>query len=235
MAIDWADKIRKVLAKAEDPAATEEERASFLASAQRLAKDHAVDMHNLGVSDPQRAEAIEGVRWFADDKHTTLIKAKRELLFGLATLNRCRTVLHGRAFVNLIGHQFDMEIVSMMFTSVMLQLQTAMVVAERTAHAVNVRSWRVSYAHGYVRRVIERLRYADRSDASIPGTALVLVDRTALVNKRLADMYPKLRIATLKTSADSGSGAYARGVVDGSIADLGGARLGGSTDRHVLG
>lgn len=234
MTIDWNDKIRKLLAKAEDAATPQVERDNILANAHRLAEAQAIDIHRLGMTDPARMEEIISETWFGDGKRTALIKAKRELLFGLADLNRCRSVMHGRAYVVLVGHRSDVEFIGQMWNSIMLQLQTAMTRAESEegVHPGQVKSWRVNYAHGYVRRVVDRMNEAAPKE-EVPfapretiSNALVLADRSERVSQHVAELYPKLGKANMGTSVRGWSDAYRRGSVDGNQADLGGTRVG---------
>ena len=53
---DVADKVRKLLVKAEDPAATPEEAESCTAKAQQLMTKYAIDL--AMVADPDRATAL---------------------------------------------------------------------------------------------------------------------------------------------------------------------------------
>lgn len=167
-----------------------------------------------------------------------LVKAKRELFWGLADLNRCKTVgfgKNGRDYSMLIGFESDRNHVKVMFNSIMLQLQTDMVREERNGVCGPVRGWRTAFAHGYVRRVLSRLRAAQTATvANVPGSALVLRDRSALVEDKFGQMFPKLRKATTKTSTGNADG-YRRGDAAGSRADLGGARVGGVGRDSITG
>lgn len=234
MAIDWTDKIRKLLQKAEGTS-IDAERDTFLAKATELARDHAVDMHNLGVANPDRREPIGKRVYFRDDKHSSLIKARRELLFSMADLNRCRTVMYGRAYVEVVGHESDMDMVDLMYTSLLLQLQTAMARAEAGLGSGALRSWRTSYAHGWVHRVYSRLLQARRTNNTTPGTDLVLADRSALVQAYMTETYPKLRKGSSMGISTRDGSAYRQGAADANRADLGGARVGTRTGGPSIG
>lgn len=242
MARDILSTLRLMLAKAEDPACTPAERDAFLDKAQAMMTAHAIESHMLGMADPKQREGIVKVRLLATtDKATLFIKAKRELLSGLAEVNQCRTVIGaGRAWLDVIGHASDVEMVQVMFASIMIQLQTALAAAERVGEVAG-RTARVSYAHGYVRRVYGRLTAAKRaaaSDSTTPGTALVLVDRTALVSNELPELYPNLSNRTFRCTdaAHNDPNAFRTGDRDGLRADLGGnAVRSGDNDRKEIG
>jgi hypothetical protein len=118
-------------------------------------------------------------------------------------------------------------------------LQTMMMAAER-AGAGSERSWRVNYAHGYVRRVYARLKAAqdtrNRAAASA-GTDLVLADRTAIVVDTMNAGYNKLGGARrMSDSVDPWSHGYRKGDADGQRASLGGNAVTSrtTTDRREL-
>jgi len=225
MAHDMLSKIRGLLTKAENPACTEAEAIAFYDKAQELMAKHSFDMHQVGLTSPNKREGVVKVQMFKDDTRTLLIKAKRELLNYLAHLNHCRSVMVGRQWMDLWGHPSDIEMVQMMFNSIMLQLQTMMMAAER-AGAGSDRSWRVNYAHGYVRRVYSRLKAAQdarNTAAASTGTDLVLADRTAVVVSTMNDGYAKLgQSRKVSDSVDPWSSGYQRGTEDGNRANLGG-------------
>jgi hypothetical protein len=224
------DTVRKILALAEGFAATGNQAAAdeHLAKAHAMMRDHAIHMHMIGDLHPERREEIVVRTVFADAKHQALIKAKRFLMADLAELNQCRTVVYGRNRMELIGHESDVEGVMELFNSIMLQLQTGLASAERIVIG-NLRSFRVSYAHGYVHTVYERLQKAaevrNHTDGT-PGNALVLVNRTGLVTAFVTKAHPKLGKANMGISINSGDG-YRTGRVDGARADLGDSRIGG--------
>jgi hypothetical protein len=240
MARDILSVVRNLLAKAEDKACTPQEAEAFFAKAQAMMTKHAIESHLLGVADAAQAEKIISVIMFRDDKSTMLVKAKRELINFLADVNNCRTVMHGRAYMTLMGHTSDVELVQMLFNSLMLQLQTMLLAAENAGDVRGV-SGRVSYAHGYVRRLYTRMLAAKRASqddaqaSTAVGNALVLRDRTALVVDHMNTVFPKLGHARANTSADPRSAAYGVGHRDGGRADLGGSRLTGGQAGRSLG
>jgi hypothetical protein len=234
------DKIRKLLAMAEG-GSTEQERATFLEKAQALMVEHAVSEAMLRASGQKNIGEAKHRYWFREDRTTLLIKAKRELLAGLATIHRCKVIRYGRNgrdAMGIVGFESDMDNVATMFASIMLQLQTDM---DKTYNPVygHVRGYRVSFAHGYVRRVYARLEDAQRRQMAnategIPGSALVLRDQSQLVIDKFNEMFPSTRTTKITTSADTNHAGYAAGDAAGQLADLGGARVGSASANRVL-
>jgi hypothetical protein len=229
------DKIQKLLAQAEGTS-HEGEASAFLAKAQELQEAYLIEQHELIRDGQAKAEEI-GFIVTLEGKSTPLIKAKRELMWGLAALNRCMsTMAHDRSYVRIYGFESDRELVLAMFNSIMMQLQTAMPIAERTDYNTfsgPVKGWRVSFAHGYVRRVLERLndaqmrRNQDAQAASTPGAELVLVNRAELVKNYLNDNVSTRKNSGYRTDAAGNEAGYASGDRHGATADLGGTRIGG--------
>lgn len=245
---DVVDKIRKLLAKAESTT-EERERDLFLAKAQELQDKYAVDITLLAAAGQIRQEAVVKLR-FCEERNTPLIKAKRELVAWLCEVNRCKGIMgHRRAYIDVYGHESDAEMVRHLFGSIMLQLQTAMARDERVLEMTDMRpqqemkGWRVSYAHGYVRRVGSRLVQAQQAaqtnatpTAGTPGTALVLADRRQAVERHVAEQFGKLRATRYRNEAHANPHGYQRGDLAGQQADIGGrGSVGGGAGRQELG
>jgi hypothetical protein len=236
-------KIQKLLALAERTT-NEVEAATFLAKAQELQEAYIIEQHEL-IRDGQAEQESIGFVVTLEGKSTPLIKAKRELIWGLAALNRCQsTMAHDRSWVRIYGFDSDREIVLSMFNSIMLQLQTALAVAEKAEYTPligTLKGWRVSFAHGYVRRVLARLQAAqaartrDAERVATPGAELVLVNRAQLVKNHLDDAVPNLKKnSSYKTDAFGNSAGYGSGDRMGQTADLGGTRLGGEGGNRSI-
>lgn len=240
MAFDWTEKIRALLELAENES-TEEARATFLEKAQALMLTHRIDEATARASGKTNVGSVDGQIWFREEKTSLLIKAKRELLSGLAILNNCKVISHGpsgRDYMTLVGFESDRKAVSLMFASIMLQLQTDMATQERFNRVSGtLRGWRVSFAHGYGRRVYARLRDAQARqmashESTTPGTALVLRDTSALVADRFQQMFPDTINRKTKLSINNRAG-YAAGDAAGYRADLGGSRVGGTPRKMI--
>lgn len=235
-------KIQKLLAWAE-ATFNEVEAATFLAKAQELQELYLIEQHEL-IRCGQAAPETIGFVVTLEGKSTPLIKAKRELIWGLADLNRCRsTMAHDRSYVRIYGFDSDREIVLAMFNSIMLQLQTAMVSAEKVEYSPvsgTLKGWRVSFAHGYVRRVLSRLvdaqarRNADAARVATPGAELVLVNRAQMVKEHLDSTVKLKKNSGYRTDAMANRAGYASGDLHGTAADLGGSRVGGVAGGRAI-
>jgi hypothetical protein len=234
------DTIVALLAKAERTD-NEHERDAYLAKAQELQTKYAIEQGMLDAARPQQErEAINQMR-FCEERNTPLIKAKRQLVLWLADVNNCFVILgHRRAYLEVTGHQSDLVMVQHLYASILLQMQRAMQQAEGRGDVVGaLAGWRVSYAHGYVRRVAVRLlaaktRQMAETSTGTPGSALVLVNRAEVAKQAAEGLYGDLKKARKIPNSDNNEfGRYA-GNRDGHNADLGGDRIGAATTRREL-
>lgn len=216
--------IAALLAKAESTN-HEKERDAFLAKAQELQIKYVVEDSAIRERMGQKKEEIIS-RKFCEERHGSFIKAKRELINYLARMNRCMAVIGAkRSYVEITGYESDVDFVSVMYTSLLLQMQSAMARDEVFRSAGDpVKTWRTSYAHAWVRRVAARLQdalKASESDAEVstPGTAIVLRDRRQEVSVAVSARYGKLRQGYKNTATSSYSG-YAAGDAAGRRANL---------------
>jgi hypothetical protein len=231
-------KVRKLLAKAEDPACTPAEAEAFTAKATELIARYGVDRALLAVrdpaSDPVGDRVIELLAPYALDK--------AGLLAAVAGALRCRCVrrrAESGFAMHLFGFASDLERVELLFTSLLVQAAhglAATPVPSDDQPAAFRRSWLAGFAYS----VAERLRAAESAAAAAPsgapvrGTsvALVLADRSTRVERRLAEVYPRLRTASARRLAGGGA---SQGVVAGRRADLGGTSVPGGTTSALPG
>ncbi|MDM4721931.1 DUF2786 domain-containing protein [Micromonospora sp. WMMA1363] len=213
-------KVRKLLAQAEDPACTPAESAAFTANAAELIARYGVDQALLAARDPAADpvgdRVVEVVAPYARDK--------AGLLASVAEPLRCRCVRRrqGSGFaMHLFGFASDLERVDLLFTSLLVQAAHGLAgtsVPPDEHPAAFRRSWLV----GYARVVGDRLRTVEAdaaTDSGRPSVALVLADRSDRVQRRLAEVYPRLRTAPRRRLAGAGFGS---GAAAGHRADLGG-------------
>lgn len=149
-----------------------------------------------------------------------------------------------RAKMRVYAHESDLRFIEQMYTSLTLQMQTFMAADEKAEELDDkimggkgkvANAWRVSYAYGYVRRLHTRMAEAKRraeqsAETGQPGTALVLVDRQALVEAEVA-RWAKLSKGGYRVD-DDGSGTAA-GREAANRADLGGTKVGGTRTRQI--
>lgn len=224
------DKVRKLLAKAENPACTEAEARAFTDKAAELIAKYGIDTALLAAADP----TVDPVGDLILDVPTPYALDKCALLAGVADVLRCRTVRRQRwsgerkAFaMHLFGHDSDLRRVELLYTSLLVQAGYALV-GQRVPDFESVAAYRRSWLAGFTRAVVARLRVAEERAAAAadrgqgPSVALVLADRGAEVARRMAEAYPRLRSAGPRRLAGSG---MPHGYAAGQRADLGGARV----------
>ena len=214
-------RVRKLLAKAEDPACTPAEAEAFTAKATELIAKYGVDQALLAGTDP----ALDPV----GDRVVTVVapyaRDKAGLLGAVAVALRCRVVYlerRGIARIHLFGHAADLERVELLFTSLLVQAAHGLAATEVPSFdhpAAFRRSWLVGFTEAIRTRLTETERAAA---ADAPGAELVLVDRTELVDRRRDETYPNLIRLGPRRLAGSGR---RQGYAAGRTADLGGTGL----------
>jgi hypothetical protein len=222
-------KVRGLLAKAEDPAATPAEAEVFSAKAEELMAKYAIDAALIDARSDTR-EQPEARRFDIDGSYPL---PKATLWSCIATAHRCKVVRHrgGRKqAVTVVGYPSDIDVVELLYTSLSLQAANAMIAASRERpwmDSAETRSFRTSFLYGFastVQRRLEEIRRRAEAQSTEPGTALVLRDRTADVEAKFADMFPGLRSA--RSTVGNGAGFRAGGAA-GQRADLNQTRVGG--------
>ena len=152
-------KIRALLAKAE---ATEfaEEAEALSARAQELMAKYSID-HALLAAESGRTEEPGGRRIAVDNPYEA---PKASLLQTVAQANRCRVVWSKElGLVTVIGFPADLDAVELLFTSLLVQANSAMLRAgaKRDAYGRSrTRAFRQSFLVSYAIRIGERLSEA---------------------------------------------------------------------------
>jgi hypothetical protein len=211
-------RVRKLLAKAEDPACTAAEAEAFTAKATDLIAKYGVDQALLAAADP--ATDRVGDRIVTIDP--PYARDKAGLLAAVAAPLRCR-VVHltrpGEARSHLFGHATDLERVDLLFTSLLVQAAHGLS-ASPVPPGEHAAAYRRSWLAGYTQAIAGRLWASERSAAeAAPGAELVLVDRTELVEQRRDELYPRL---AKRGPRRLRGGGLAHGYRAGQEADLGG-------------
>jgi Protein of unknown function (DUF2786) len=152
-------RIRALLAKAE---ATEfaEEAEALSARAQQLMAKYSID-HALLAAQEGHPEAPAGRRLAVDSPYDA---PKVTLLQTVAQANRCRTVwLKELGLVTVIGFPADLDAVELLFTSLLVQANSAMLRAGGKTDSYGrsrTRAFRQSFLISYAVRIGERLTEA---------------------------------------------------------------------------
>ena len=152
-------KIRSLLAKAESTEFAEEAEA-LSARAQELMAKYSID-HALLAAESGREEEPGGRRIAVDNPYEA---PKTSLLQTVAQANRCRVVWSRElGLVTVIGFPADLDAVELLFTSLLVQANTAMLRAGAKQDAYGrsrTRAFRQSFLISYAVRIGERLAEA---------------------------------------------------------------------------
>lgn len=225
-------KVRALLAKAES-STFEEEAQALSAKAQELIARHAIDVALLAAD----VDVPGGRRIYIDPPYP---KPKFLLLSSVAAANDCRAVWNdGRKTATVFGHQHDLHLTEVLFTSLLVQGTGAVLQAGSRSDAwggSSTRSWRNAFWVGYADRVGERLQAATdstRAAASATNADLlpVLASRALAVDEALAEAFPKL--GSFGVSLSNGAGLHA-GRAFAERAELSADHTMGTRTRHAL-
>jgi hypothetical protein len=152
-------RIRALLAKAESTEFAEEAEA-LSARAQELMAKYSID-HALLAAESGREETPGGRRIAVDNPYEA---PKATLLQTVAQANRCRVVWSKDiGMVTVIGFPADLDAVELLFTSLLVQANTAMLRAGAKQDAYGrsrTRAFRTSFLVSYAIRIGERLSTA---------------------------------------------------------------------------
>ncbi|MGI8686038.1 MAG: DUF2786 domain-containing protein [Acidimicrobiales bacterium] len=193
------DRVRALLAKAESTTFPEEAEA-LTTKAQELMARHAIDAAMLDAAQPRTGPpAVVGWRIGIDDPYAA---AKSLLIDRIARANRCQAVwCKDMGFSTVFGDRSDLEMVELLFTSLLVQGTDAML---RAGPAVDrygtsrTRSFRQSFLVSYASRIGERLATASESAVAEGterhGEALlpVLVSRAEAVRDAIEEAFPEM-------------------------------------------
>ncbi|EXG80467.1 DUF2786 domain-containing protein [Cryptosporangium arvum] len=218
--------IRKLLAQAEDAAASPAEAETFTAKAAELMARYGVDRAMLADGD----ETADGIADREIPVDPPYARDKFGLLAGIARAMGLRVVhksgYRGRDTTALLfGFASDIERAEILFTSLLLQAVRG-VLAARVPPGEHVAAYRRSWIVGFSATIHHRLAEAEeRARAQTTSTSaagrsaeVVLADRRRVVDTRFAEAFP--RLGTMGPRYLSGSG-HREGAAAGHRADLG--------------
>ncbi|MGD6744734.1 DUF2786 domain-containing protein [Streptomyces sp. BH106] len=201
-------KIRALLAKAERTGYPPEAEA-LSAKAQELMARHSVD-EALLASRTHAKDAPAACRIGVDAPYET---AKAVLLDAVAGANRCRAVWNSAfGFSTVVGFEPDLEVVEVLYTSLLVQATAAMTRAEaeqRAGGRKRTKTFRQSFLAAYAHRIGDRLAaVAERvtGEAGVAGEVLpVLAARGVAVTGRAEEMFPET-VTTRMRGVTDGAG-----------------------------
>jgi Protein of unknown function (DUF2786) len=237
------EKVRKLLAMAEDPSVTPAEAEAFTAKASEKMARYGIDRALLAATQPETDQLTSKKidvpnPW--GDVHALL-------LGGLAKAMRCDAIqltgdVHGkRLHLHLFGYASDLERTEVLYTSLLLQMANGLARQIVPGSGGQARAWRRSWLIGFASEVTGRVAAAERSAAAESGasqagqanggagTAVVLADRALAVKQAMRQKYPTIR-ATRMVYSGGGAGA---GREAGRRANIGGTGVGGGSRRAL--
>lgn len=233
MDADLLDRVRKLLAKAEDEGCSPAEAEALTAKAAELMARYGIDRALLGALRPETDRPADRVFTLANPWGDV----KRHLLAGLATALRCQCVQTRSdqgTRLHVFGYMSDLERADILFTSLLVQMARALAREAVPGYGGEARAWRRSWMLGYAAAVVARVRAAEETavasasagadgaeGANGQSAALVLADRSLVVRRQVSAAYPRLR----KTRVTYSGGGYGDGYREGQKADIGGQKL----------
>lgn len=206
------EKVRGLLAQAESTT-FEAEAEAFTAKAQELMARHSIDAALLwGRSGRQGREEPTIIRLLLLDPY---LDAKSLLLQVVAEHTRCRAIYHTHyAMSSLIGFDVDLAAAETLFTSLLIQAQTALrqeAANTRAGARTRSRSFRSSFLVAYTNRIGERLAEVNTrveqevatSGGEGSGDLLpVLADRSARIDDKIEEQFGNIITSTVRGGHD---------------------------------
>ncbi len=202
------ERVRALLAQAESttyPAEAE----TFTAKAHELITRHAIDLA-LVEGTHVAAGWTTAVRIPIDDPY---VDSKTLLLHVVAEHSRCRAVSHSRyAMSTVIGAGGDVTAVELLFTSLLLQGQQALLAEGAGVEAgarQRSRTFRASFLFGYANRIGERLAEvsdtvaADVSDSAGVAVLPMLADRRRTIDAEIGRLFGSLTSSPVRGGWDA--------------------------------
>ncbi|MGX1271488.1 DUF2786 domain-containing protein [Streptomyces phaeoluteigriseus] len=193
-------RIRALLAKAEATGFPEEAEA-LTTKAQELMARHSVDEALLDAAAP--APDAPGARRIGVEPPYE--QAKAVLLDAVAGANHCRAVWNEPfCFSTVVGFEADLEVVELLYTSLLVQARTAMTKAEAAQRAggrKRTKSFRQSFLAAYAHRVGTRLAAAAETPVSA-DLLPVLASREVAVTAATDRLFPRTTTTRLRGVTD---------------------------------
>jgi Protein of unknown function (DUF2786) len=231
-------RVRKLLVKAEADGVTLAEAQALTAKAAELMAKYGIDRALLAAVRPETDRPDDRVI----DIASPWARVQAHLLCGLAAALRCQCVILPRtgpgSRIHVFGFASDIGRTDVLYTSLLLQMWQGLSVAEPPDWSPSTRAWRRSWLLGFATAVVARVRAAEQRAAqraadapagSGPSAALVLADRTEIIERTLRQAYPVTRTSRVTYS---GTG-YGTGYAQGQRADIGTSRLGRPAGRAL--
>jgi len=233
------ERVRMLLAKAESTTFAAEAE-TFTAGAQALMARHRIDAALVAAESGEQPPG-GGPRGRRIGIDTPYDGPKASLLTAVATANGCRMVwTRELGFGTVVGFESDLESVELLFTSLLVQANSAMLAeGSREDHRgrSRTRAFRSSFLTAYAHRIGERLRQVARAEmesaapaASSRGQELVplMAARTERVEQAVGEWFPSVTRSRTRSVRDAEGWHVGRAAADR-------ARLDAAPGRDRLG
>jgi Protein of unknown function (DUF2786) len=212
---DVLARVRKLLAVAEHPNTPPEEADNAARAAERMIAKHAIDEALLDAAAQTRTRP-ESRSLLVEPPYAS---AKTTLAGAVASAHGVRAIIvrggDEPQRVILIGFPADLQVVDLLYTSLLLQATTSV-----RRQPASGRAFRRAFLIGFAAEVGERLRSARTeavAEAGGASTALAVRDRQRDVDDAVREQFPHLR--TTRTTVSDRGGLLA-GRQSGATADL---------------
>lgn len=223
----FLERIRNLLAKAESTS-FEAEATALTAKAQELMTRHAIDAARVHGPATDRSEQPVAIRIPVDPPY---VDAKSLLLQTVAEAGRCRSVFHmNLAMSTVVGFADDVAAVELLFTSLLVQAQSALAhTAKQAAAGTRTRSqpYRSAFLLAYTERIGERLReineavFAEVESESGPSFLPVLRSRSAAVDDFMTERFGEMSSSRVRGGYDVAGWAGGRIAADSAQLNFG--------------
>ncbi len=161
------DRVRKLLAQAEDDAVTPAEAQAFTAKAAELMAKYGIDRALLAAERPETDQPANRIL----DIDNPWAREKAHLLCGLASALRCQCILlngtRPGSRVHVFGFGSDIERTDLLYTSVLIQMAHGLAGARVPDWSSSPRAWRRSWLLGFATAVIARVRQAEHGAMTV--------------------------------------------------------------------
>jgi hypothetical protein len=231
-------KVRALLAQAESTT-FEAEAAAFTAKAQELMARHAIDAAVLWASS-ERDERPVTIRLAVADPYADV---KALLLHHAAEHSRCRAVRHREyGLVSVTGFASDVAAAETLFTSLLVQSQTALRAEGAKAgpgSRTRSRAFRSSFLMSFTVRIDQRLAEINAAvqrgaEAAHNGSLLpVLAARDSAIDDAVREMFGELATDVVRGGSDPAG--WVRGKLAADLAHLNVADLAAASDADTDG
>ncbi|MFV0128529.1 DUF2786 domain-containing protein [Streptomyces sp. HMX112] len=219
-------RIRALLAKAEGTGYPEEAEA-LTAKAQELMARYSLDEAALAARAHSPDEPA-AVRIGIDAPYET---TKAILLDAVAGANRCRAVWNEAfGFSTVVGFEPDLEVVELLYTSLLVQGTSAMTGAEaeqQRGGRKRTKTFRQSFLLAYAQRLGDRLAATTRRVTAEEPTLLpVLAARDVAVTSRTERMFPETTTTRVRGATDRAGWEQGTAAADRAEVRAGRGRIG---------